>query len=51
MVSSNEKQIIIIQNKNKLKTQWKRNSQKRLAQEAKNGPLRFKTISESVLNY
>jgi hypothetical protein len=50
MVSTNEKQIIIIQNKNKLKTKWKRNSQKELAQEVKNGLSKFKTILENVLN-
>jgi hypothetical protein len=41
---------IIIQNKNKLKTKWKRNSLKELAQEAKNGLLRFRITLESVLN-
>jgi len=39
-----------IQNKNKLKTKWKKNSQKELAKEAKNGQLKSKTISEKLLN-
>jgi hypothetical protein len=39
-----------IQKKNKLKTKWKRNSQKELAKEAKNGQLKSKTISEKLLN-
>ena len=39
-----------IQNKNKLKTEWKRNSQKELAQGVRNGLSKFRTISESVQN-
>jgi hypothetical protein len=51
MVSTNEKQIIIIQNKNKLKTKWRKNSLKELAQEAKNGLLKSKITLENVLSY